>query len=70
MSVEAIPAITPLAYSPAEAALLLGLSRARIYQLIDDETLPSVKLGRRRLIRHQALVDLLDRFENGGGHAA
>jgi excisionase family DNA binding protein len=52
-----------LAYSPAEAAALIGISRARLYQLLDDGTLPSVKLGRRRLIRHQALDDLLARLE-------
>jgi len=52
-----------LAYSPAEAAQALGISRARLYQLLDDGTIPSVKLGRRRLIRRDALVELLDRLE-------
>lgn len=52
-----------LAYSPAEAAQALGISRARLYQLLDDGTIPSVKLGRRRLIRRQALADLLDDLE-------
>lgn len=52
-----------LAYSPAEAAQALGISRARLYQLLDDGTLPSLKLGRRRLIRSAALVELLDRLE-------
>lgn len=55
--------VEPLAYSPAEAANALGVSRARLYQLLDDGTIPSVKLGRRRLIRRQALVDLLERLE-------
>jgi len=58
-----LPAHPPLAYSPADAAQVLGISRARLYQLIDDGTVPSVKLGRRRLIRHEALVDLLNRLE-------
>jgi len=52
-----------LAYSPAEAAATLGISRARLYQLLDDGTIPSVKLGRRRLIRRVALVGLLERLE-------
>lgn len=52
-----------LAYSPAEAARALGISRARLYQLIDDGTIPSIKLGRRRLIRAEALRDLLERLE-------
>jgi excisionase family DNA binding protein len=52
-----------LAYSPAEAAQALGISRARLYQLLDDGTLPSVKLGRRRLIRLAAIEALLDGLE-------
>lgn len=56
-----------LALSPADAATALGISRARLYQLLDDGTLASVKLGRRRLIRREALVDLLDRLEAADG---
>lgn len=52
-----------LAFSPAEAAAVLGCSRAGIYNHIKDGTLPSVKLGRRRLIRREALVGLLDSLE-------
>lgn len=48
-----------LAYSPPEAAQLLSLSTARVYQLIADGTLPSVKIGRSRRILHAALVDYL-----------
>ena len=43
-----------LTYSPAEAASVIGISRARLYQLMDDGTIPSLKLGRRRLIRREA----------------
>jgi excisionase family DNA binding protein len=56
-------AVDRLAYSPAEAAAVLGISRARLYQLLDDGTVPSLKLGRRRLIRRDALISLLDRLE-------
>lgn len=55
-----------LAYSPAEAAACIGVSRARLYQLIDDGTIPSIKLGRRRLIRRQALEQLLLDAEGTG----
>lgn len=56
----------PLAYSPAEAAQLLGISRAKLYQLLDDGTVPSLKLGRRRLIRAEALSQMLERLERVG----
>jgi excisionase family DNA binding protein len=54
-----------LAYSPAEAAEMLSISRATFYKLIEDGTVRSLKLGRRRLVRHEALVELLDRLEAG-----
>lgn len=59
------PSIAPLAHSPAEAAVVLGISRAKVYQLLADDTIPSLKLGRRRLIRHEALVSLLAELEGG-----
>lgn len=52
-----------LAHSPAEAAEVIGISRAKMYQLLADDTVPSLKLGRRRLIRHEALVQLLTDLE-------
>jgi excisionase family DNA binding protein len=55
--------IRPLAYGPADAAKVLGVSRARVYELMNDGTIPSLKLGARRLIRHEAIVELLDRLE-------
>lgn len=57
--------IERLAYSPAEAAKALGISRANLYGLIADGSLASFVLGRRRLIRPAALRDLLDRLEGG-----
>lgn len=55
--------IDRLAYSVDEAAQALGISRARLYELIADGTIPSVKLGRRRLIRRETLVRLLEDLE-------
>jgi excisionase family DNA binding protein len=56
-----------LAYPPCEAASLLGVSRARLYQLIDDRDgapeIPSLKIGRSRRVRHEAIVAYLDRCE-------
>lgn len=49
-----------LAYPPAEAAELLGLSRARLYQLIADGSIRSFKIGRSRRISAEALGAFLD----------
>lgn len=50
-----------LAVSPAEAARLLGLSRAMVYPLLMAGALPSVKVGARRLVPMRALQAWLDR---------
>lgn len=55
-----------LAYPVAEAAQLLGVSRSQLYELFNTGDVPSVKIGTRRLVRHEALVAYLDRLENGG----
>lgn len=43
--------VEALAVSVGEAARLLGVSRATTYKLVTAGILPSLKLGRRRLIR-------------------
>nr|WP_243422600.1 helix-turn-helix domain-containing protein [Pseudoflavonifractor phocaeensis] len=40
----------PLAVSPAECARLLGISRPKVYDLINQGGFPSFKLGSRTLI--------------------
>lgn len=47
------------AVSPDEAALMVGLSRSRIYQLIGSGELRSIKVGRRRLVPMSAISELL-----------
>ena len=44
-----------LLLSPEEAAQLLGLSRSRVYELLRDAELPSIKIGRLRRIPRQAV---------------
>lgn len=44
-----------LCYSVSEAAKQLGVCRNHLYRYIDDGTLPSYKLGQRRLINREAL---------------
>lgn len=56
--------IVPLAYSPAEAGKALGLSRSRVYELMNDGSLPSIRIGGSRRIRHEALVAFLDGLED------
>ena len=49
-----------LAYTPAEAATLLGVCRATIYNRMADGTLASVKFGRSRRITAEALAEALE----------
>jgi excisionase family DNA binding protein len=44
-----------------KAAEFTGLKRSYLYELIEQGELPSIKIGRRRLVPRRALVDLLDR---------
>jgi excisionase family DNA binding protein len=48
-----------LAYSPDEAAELLGISRELVHDLLRTGQLGSVKAGRRRLIAKQHLEAFL-----------
>jgi excisionase family DNA binding protein len=56
-----------LAYPVTEAADLLGISRSQLYELFSTGQVASVKIGARRLIRHEALVAYLDRLEADHG---
>ncbi|MGB5759070.1 MAG: helix-turn-helix domain-containing protein [Acidimicrobiales bacterium] len=49
-----------LAYSVPDAAAMIGISRRTCYELMTSGQLRSVKLGRRRLIRHTDLVAFVD----------
>jgi excisionase family DNA binding protein len=55
--------LEPLAYSVRDAAAAVGVSRGMLYELIASGQLPSTKLGSRRLIRREALVELLAKNE-------
>jgi excisionase family DNA binding protein len=45
----------------AEAVTFLGLSRSKLYELMDCGDLPYVRLGRSRRIPRRALVELAAR---------
>ena len=57
----------PLNLSVAQAANELGIGTTKIQHLINDGSLRSVKIGVRRLIPAQAIVDFLDQQSNGKG---
>ncbi len=49
-----------LATSVSEAARSLNLGRTRVYQLINEGVLDTVKVGRRRLVKMDSLRRVLD----------
>jgi excisionase family DNA binding protein len=53
-----------LLYSVEESAIVLGIGRTQMFELISTGELASVKLGRRRLIPRAALIDLVARLTN------
>ena len=55
--------IERLAFSPAEAAESIGVSRQFIYDLINRGQLRTITLGSRRLIPRSALLELLGEGE-------
>lgn len=54
-------ALGRLAYSVAEVREVTGLGRTTIYKLINDNSLPSIKVGRRRLVKAEDVRKLLSR---------
>lgn len=52
---------TPLAYSVTEGCKKLDISRSLGYLLMDRGELGFIKVGKRRLIPHTALVDFIER---------
>ena len=49
----------PLACSVRDARLRLGLGHTKIYELIGDGTLKSVKIGNKRLVLIESIRELL-----------
>jgi excisionase family DNA binding protein len=54
------PRADRLVYTVAEAAVLLGISRAFAYELVARGELPVICLGRRRLVPKVALLALVE----------
>ena len=56
------------AYSVAEAAPILGISRTTLYELIDEGLIDTYSIGSKTLISAQTLEDFDDFFYRGGGY--
>ena len=50
----------PLAYSVDDAAAILGISRQKLYDILNIGDLGGKKLGRRTIILHYVLVEFLE----------
>ncbi|WP_035800525.1 helix-turn-helix domain-containing protein [Kitasatospora mediocidica] len=51
MSIATITPIRAVLYTPEEAAKVLRISRSKLYQLLADHELTSIKIGRCRRVR-------------------
>jgi excisionase family DNA binding protein len=59
-----------LLYRPKEAALVLGISRDKLYDLIRAQRITSVKDGRARFITADALTAYVRQLETEAAEAA
>ncbi|MBN8428008.1 MAG: helix-turn-helix domain-containing protein [Xanthomonadales bacterium] len=55
----------PLAIGVDEAALIVGIGRTRMFQMIAKGVIPAFKIGRSRLIRMADLRAFVDRAARG-----
>jgi excisionase family DNA binding protein len=54
-----------LLYKPEQAAQVLGLGRSKVFELLADGTLASVRIGRSRRVPRQELEDYVARLRSG-----
>ncbi len=55
-----------LLFTPSEAAEVLGIGRSKIYELLNDGQLTSVRIDRCRRIPGDELVALVERLRSAG----
>ena len=55
-----------LTYSVKEAAAVLGISPAKMYELVRSAGFPSLKLGKRLLVSRRGLENWIAEREGGG----
>ena len=56
--------IAPLAVGIADACRLTGLGRSKLYELLNAGEIPSLKIGKRRVVRVQALREWLGALDH------
>lgn len=59
-----------LLFTPSEAAAVLGIGRSKIYELLNDGQLTSVRIDRCRRIPADELVALVERLRSAGAAVA
>jgi excisionase family DNA binding protein len=57
-----------LAVSPSEGAVLAGVGRTKFYEMLKAGSVPSFKVGTRRLIRVVEIEALLERLQDAAQH--
>jgi len=63
------PRTDALLVTPEEAAELLSIGRTKLYELMADGTLPSVRIGKSRRVPRRALDELvLSLWGDGAGN--
>lgn len=55
-----------LLFTPSEAAAVLGIGRSKIYELLNDGQLTSVRIDRCRRIPADELLSLVERLRSAG----
>ena len=58
----------PAVLNANQLAAALGISRAGAYQLLNTETFPTLRIGKRLLVPKDKLIDWIEQ-NTGGGNA-
>lgn len=64
---EGIVKLEKLTYSVGEAAAVLGVSKAKMYEVIKSEGFPVIMLGGRRLVSVKGLERWVEKMADCGG---
>ena len=57
---------TKMTLSVSEAAKMIGISKPKVYDLVREEQLPGIHVGKKIVIPKQAVIDWLSRGVNNG----